>query len=299
MRRRIREQRGLTLIEVLVSSMLAIIVLTAVLGAFEQFHAHSVTERARADAQDRARGAVDLMARGLRNGAGSAAGGGVLERASSYDVVFKSVDAISGPQGANVSGLMRVRYCLDSSDSSHEVLWMESQRWTTATPPAAPTTTTCPGTGWDAKQQLALNLVNVVGGQSRPLFTFSPTGWAQPSDVAGVEIDLVVDVRPGYQPRESRLESTVSLRNLNRSPTARFTCTAEANGHAVCDASASTDPDGQALAYQWTLDGTAVAGAAGDRLDQGNLSSGAHTFSLTVTDPGGLTSTQSQTVTMP
>ena len=34
MRRRISEQRGLTLIEVLVSSMLSIIVLTAVLGAF-------------------------------------------------------------------------------------------------------------------------------------------------------------------------------------------------------------------------------------------------------------------------
>ena len=101
----IRDQRGLTAIEMLVASTLSIIVLSAVLGAFESFHTHSLKERRRADAQDRARGAIDLMARGLRNGSGAVSGGGVLERASSYDVAFKTVDSTLGAQGSNSSGL--------------------------------------------------------------------------------------------------------------------------------------------------------------------------------------------------
>ncbi|MDX6659401.1 MAG: hypothetical protein QOJ55_223 [Solirubrobacteraceae bacterium] len=297
---RIRNQRGFTLIETLVAATLSIIVLTAVLGAFEAFHTHSQKERLRADAQDRARGAVDLMARSLRNGAGSAAGGGVLERAGAYDLIFKTVDATGGAQGANTNGLMRARYCVDASDPSHEAVWMQTQRWTTATPPSAPTALPCPGTGWDANQQQVLNAVNVIGGQSRPLFTFSPVSWAAPSDIAGVGIDLVVDVKPGSRPGESRLQSTVSLRNLNRSPTARLTCTPGSNGHAVCDGSASADADGQVLSYTWAMDGSPVLGATGYRLDQGNLASGTtHTFTLTVTDPGGLSNTQTQTVPMP
>jgi hypothetical protein len=91
----------------------------------------------------------------------------------------------------------------------------------------------------------------------------------------------------------------VTLRNLNHTPTSALTCQAGQNGHALCDASASTDPDNQALAFSWKVDGTTVAETS-YQLDQPSLASGStHTFTVTVTDPGGLTANTSRTLTMP
>jgi len=65
----------------------------------------------------------------------------------------------------------------------------------------------------------------------------------------------------------------------------------------LLNASQSLDPEGQALAYQWSLNGTAIVGATNVRHTYPGLPAGSsQTFTLTVTDPGGLTHQLSRSV---
>ena len=64
---------------------------------------------------------------------------------------------------------------------------------------------------------------------------------------------------------------------------------------ATLDGSLSSDPDGDALTFVWT-EGTTVVGNTA--VVQLNLSLGAHTFTLTVTDPAGLSSSADTHVTI-
>ena len=69
------------------------------------------------------------------------------------------------------------------------------------------------------------------------------------------------------------------------------------NGTSVTlNGSASSDPDGDVLSYVWKDQGGNVVGATA--IVQLTLSSGTHTFTLTVTDPGGLSSSATTQVTI-
>jgi probable HAF family extracellular repeat protein len=61
----------------------------------------------------------------------------------------------------------------------------------------------------------------------------------------------------------------------------------------MLDGSGSSDPDSDSLTYSWTENGTEIATGATPSL---NLCPGTHRFTLTVTDPEGLTSTDTVTV---
>jgi hypothetical protein len=108
-----------------------------------------------------------------------------------------------------------------------------------------------------------------------------------------------VDANTSTDPRATDLQSSVTLRNLNRMPTAGLNCQPESNGHATCDASSSIDPDGENLTYSWTMDGSPLSSTT-SRVDQSSLAShSTHSFTVTVTDPGGLTSSATRSITMP
>jgi PKD repeat protein len=192
---------------------------------------------------------------------------------------------------------MRVRYCLSDSNPENETVYQQVRRWTTAEAPAVPASTACPdnsSSDWDSASPVVTNVINRFGGQPRPLFVYSATTTPQ---IVTVEANLWIDLNPNLQPDETQLTTSVSLRNANRPPVVSFTATS-INGHVLLNASESRDPEGQALTYKW-LDGNKVLPSTSEQYETEELKKGStHTFTLEVSDPGGLTSSTSQTVTI-
>src|SRR5436190_1271325 len=74
--------------------------------------------------------------------------------------------------GANAANVKRERWCLDDGDPKNEKLYIQDQTWTDQDTPAMPSTSACPGGGWNTTMVMASNLTNKYNGLSRPLFTF-------------------------------------------------------------------------------------------------------------------------------
>ena len=293
---RLREQDGFTLVEMLVVCLLMIIVLTATLDALDVFGKTTATNRQVSDAQDTARNTLDRMTWELRNATAYQAttSGSAVTRSGPWDIIFKTVDPLSVPGGsANTYNVERVRYCLNTTT---QTLYREAQTWTTSTAPNAPSDTACPGTGWPTARVVATNLVN---GGTRRVFTYNDQDANDvnapapaSADISAVRVSLFVDPNPGQPPAETSLTTGAFIRNQNRRPTAVCSATLSRNGHVFLNASASVDPEGGMLSYQWTdstetsaLDQTAA------NFDYVPATSGSHTFGVTVTDDSGLKST--------
>ncbi len=300
---RAREQSGFTLIELLVGMIITLVVFSGVLYALQVFQQESHNDQARNEIQDNARTTIDRMSHQLRNvAAPSPSSAGALELAGPYDIVFETVNpTVVYPN--NPTNQMRVRYCLDASSSTNETLWFQTQTWTSATVPSVPSTSTCPGplTGtnpWTTKQVLVSNVTNEIYNQDRELFSYAPIGATSPAQINSVEVDVFLDSNPGKQPGETELKSGIYLRNSFAAPIASFTLS-QVNGQVLLDASSSTDPNGQALSYQWSLDGTSIPAGTTQQYNAGSFTHGSvHTFGLTVTSTGGLTDQTSKMVTI-
>jgi type II secretory pathway pseudopilin PulG len=295
----LRDEQGISLTEVLVAMTLAVVVFGIAVSAFSAF----VNERARTDrrteSQDQARTAVTRVSADLRS-AMSAGGAGSepIQQRSSFDLVFLLPLRTATPAAlaTNPRGLTHVRLCLDASSGGDGRLWRQTAPYGTGSP-TAPATSTCPSSAWPRQEVVASNLVNHRTSPATPLFTWTLDPAGQVTDVA---VRPVVDVDLGTGKPPTQLRTKVALRNSNRPPTAALNCQGLANGHAVCDASGSTDPDGEALSFTWTMDGTPLPLEATFRLDQPSLPSGSsHVFTVTVKDSGGLTTTETRTVVMP
>jgi prepilin-type N-terminal cleavage/methylation domain-containing protein len=299
---RVGGQAGMTLIEVLVAMVMTLLIFGAVGTSLNVFERDSGTDQLRHEAQDKARSAIDRLTGELRNVAAPSKGSpGALEEAAPYSIVFQTVSSSQIFGGENKANQMRVRYCLDASTPSSETVWREGQTWTTATPPSMPPTTQCPSPvnpQWSIKAQLVSNVTNRINEQNRALFYYDSS---ERSKIRSVEADVFINVAPTKaHPGETELKDGVLLRNSLLAPTASFTLTQFGNHQVLLNGSASGDPNGQALAYQWYLDGSAMAGWTTQEYETraGEVSVGSHTFKLTVTDTAGLTASVQQTVTI-
>jgi type II secretory pathway pseudopilin PulG len=274
----LRDERGMTLVELLVAMTMLIGALGASLVVLTTLRTTSSAAEQRAGDAQLARVQVDRLARQLRNLASPTyEQPQAVDKADPFDIVFQTVDPV-GPNGQNATNVQRVRYCLEGATGR---LWSQSQRWTTAVAPAAPATGACPGgTGWSDTRTVAQGVVNRQGGQDRPLFLFDTT---VTTEISRVRVDLHVEDGPGSGVVGTRVQTGVFLRNQNRRPVASFTYTLSAGRHVLLNGSPSTDPEGEPLKYVW-YDGTTKIGE-GVTLDYAAPSSGTRTITLRVYDP--------------
>lgn len=317
---RIGDERGFTLVELLVTMAIGIVVLGTVLSVLDVFQTNARFIQLRNENQDTTRNTLDRLSRQLRNivarTTSLGAVPGALEQAAKYEITFETVDTTKSSGGENKLNAMRVRYCLDNSNPEDEILWEQIRRWTKSEAPALPTSgepeseSTCPdrakeGTSepdWNTTTQVVQNITNREGGQKRPLFTYSAK---ETPEILAVYVDMFLNLNPKQtKPGEAELTSGVSLRNANRRPIAEFTTTLEntkeVNKRYVhLNASASYDPDGLSLKYRWWENGAELTTTSQQYVTKEAFATGTSPkFKLEVTNPGGLSASTEKAVTI-
>ena len=284
MSRTMRDERGLTLIEVLLAMTLMLIVLGATLGTFNQFERNVKTNDQQNQAQEEARRGLDLMSRDLRNLASPTVDLPLaVDLDGAFDLIFQSEGKDKLDTSLNEQNTTRVRYCLNADEGT---IYRQTQMWEEAAAPVAPSTAACPSTdaGWDRTISVAHNVVN----GTRALFTYNSTVRDRITEVTS---QVFVDVNPDRTPEEVDLQTTVFLRNQNRIPTAVFTWAPMPDTSVFLNASESSDPEEKPLNYLW-YDVTDAAGPddPGEFLGDGIVLTkpfeepGTRTIRLVVTD---------------
>lgn len=285
----LRSERGeIGLTQLLVAMVISTVILGATLTTFEQFVVGNNQTNERNDAQQEARGAVDQLARHLRNLASPTENQPqAIDSAGPSDLVFKTVDPNGPNAGANATNVKRVRYCVSAGGT----LWSQTQTWTTAAVPGPPAATPCGAQGgWTSQQELVRSLTN----GARPLFTYNA---ATPADISSMHVEMYLDRDPGTRPLETTLSTGVFLRNQNRRPTASFTATPSGALGIVLNASASLDPEGQTLRYEWYVNGGSTPAGTGPRFTLPAAVGSTSTIKLVVSDPAALEAESTTTVT--
>ncbi len=259
-----RDERGFTLIELLLVMSLALGILGATLTSFTNYYRSQKTNQTLNDSAQESRNAMDLAARQLRNLANQdpSQQTTTIARALPFDLVFQTSDP----------SRKWVRYCLDTaatggqpSSASRGMLW-ESET-ATATAPTAGMMGSCPGTGWVSRRIVADFATNRMGGRDYPVFTYScaagapascPASATDYTRITNIGAQLYIDTNPGTAPDELRVVSSIFLRNQNEAPVADFSATAAGTRNVILNGSASTDPEGRTLAYDWFLGNGAI-----------------------------------------
>jgi prepilin-type N-terminal cleavage/methylation domain-containing protein len=286
---RLRDDSGFTLVELLVSMSLMTIVIGATLSVLELVQRQSADATVRVDSRDQIRTTLDRLIKPLRSAVETSAG--MVEYVSGTEVVWQSVGSTVPAAGStNATGLERNRICLDTTSGR---IYLQTKSFTGAAPalPATPPQCGAIGTDYDTAKLLGSNISN---GASRAVFTYDyRSGSTLLKDLQGIKVGLFLDANgPTRPPDEVRLSTAIALRNVNQAPTASFPQPAVIGGHALLNAAPSSDPEGGSLTYAWYLDGSPNPVGTDVRLDQGGLLSGStHNFTLTVTDPSGLSDT--------
>jgi type II secretory pathway component PulJ len=295
-------EAGFTFIEVMLAMGLMLIVFAATLTIFTTVERGHRDNQALNDSQMQARQATDTLARKLRNLASPSNGSTAadqqpLERAQPQDLVFRTVRADGAPTASNPQNLERYRYCLGTD----EVLYEQRQTWT-GTLPGVPAGAACPGAGYTETRRIAQHVVNA----GRPVFhyqgspvpgTYSELTAVNPADfptAIALRSTIYVDPDVNHRPGAATLTTRVFLRNQNRPPLPEFSMTASAN-KLTLNGSASSDPEGKPLEYQWFDNGVAIKDSKGVTIPRSanavltfKAASGAHSIELEITDVGNL-----------
>jgi type II secretory pathway component PulJ len=305
MTRIVRDETGIMLVELLLAATLMLVVLGATLVTLTTFQSNTRINELQNDNQEDIRQAVDQLSRELRNHAVATqqAPQGIISL-TGYDIVFQTVAATKPAGSSNNENLERVRYCLDTSNLRNEKIWSQEQTWTSATPPAVPSTASCPDSAWGNQRFIADKITSRFdpSAQStprdRPIFTANSSTIGQ---ITRIDLTLFLDTTPGggpiNAPDETRIDSGIFLRNQNQVPVAAFTTAVTGSRHIILNASTSSDPENQSLTYTWK-DGSTTIDGTGQTVDY-PATSGSHSMTLTVKDPGGLSASATQTVTVP
>lgn len=270
------------LVELLVVVVLSSVVLGATLTTFTQFEQNTGVNQRQNEAQEQVRVGIAGVARELRNLASPTDERPfAVVRASGSDLVFQSVRGTT---------TRRVRYCVDTT--AHR-LWRQVQ----LLPFSDPSSSACPDASWGS-QRTAIG--NVVNG-SRPVFHYNVE---DPLGITEISTTVWVDVNPGVEPIETSLQTSIFLRNQNRSPTA--IATADLSGSSVIlNGSESFDPEGRSLRFFWyddaTTDNSPICGNLPSEVPQTGCvgtgivttytppAPGPRNIVLVVADPAGLT----------
>ena len=306
---RLRDESGISLVELMTSMVLSLIVLGAALSIGTSAVRHRESTERHNDAQQQARTGLERIARQLRNLASptdlvdpTKNKPMSVERNDRYDLVFRTVEDVNGSTAANPTGVKRVRYCLDSTTPEKGVLWRQEQTPDqVAASPTPPPPSSCPGPQWNSERVVAQNVVNRINGQDRPLWVFAADGrlltYNRPEDLPDatrIEARLWIDPTPNTLESETPLSTSILLRNQNREPVALFS--SSLSGRTVqLNGSASNDPENEQLTYEWFEGDTKI----GDGLvfSVSYAAAGSHTYTLRVTDQAGLQGvSQPQTV---
>lgn len=316
-------QHGFSLIELLVAMSMMIVILGATLTVLEVFTRQAQGSTQRNDAQDRARLGIDLIVRQLRNISSPIASPKLVERAAPNDLVFQTVGP--GPVGANASGAQRVRYCIPqdtaAGSANNEVLYSQTQTWTTAQPPASPWTADasvsipCPDNSAATLAQSVSRGTIVVPSVTnryqmrtdRPAFSCNNVDCSTLSDLStilSVQVDLFVNPTPQIPGAQTELRSAAYLRNQLRSPVASFSTTPAGSGGVLLNGGTSYSPDGEDLSYTWACtspspcSGASTLAGSGTGLVYWNPGPGTYTVTLLTTDTTGLSDTATGVVTV-
>ncbi|MDQ3677859.1 MAG: prepilin-type N-terminal cleavage/methylation domain-containing protein [Actinomycetota bacterium] len=251
---RSRDESGFSLIELLTAMTITLVVLSATLLTYNTFLTNDARARKLDESQDKVRLAVDRVARQLRNLATPTDAGSSIDLASSYDFMFLTSDPVK----------RRVRYCLEpSAGGTNEKLWFQAASGVGDPTPAM--TSACPGSGWDQRSLISDRVVNRIGAADRPVFSFgcskrTPAGQSCTSSsslyprVLSARVDVYVDVNAADKPpAATRLSSAVYLRNQNEPPVASWVQPPSilSSRTLLFNGSASDDPEGRTLLYQW------------------------------------------------
>jgi hypothetical protein len=258
MRRRLADESGMSLAEVLTAMVIGLALLGGVLTTFNSFYQADHDNNKRNDTTEAARTALDTQVRQLRNLA-KRVQSPVIDTLGSYDLIFQTSDP----------SRTWVRYCLNTgAPASTE----RAKLWTAelAAPASATTSTvssamrgTCPGTGWSKSAVVADYVTNRRGGRDRPMFAYTCiTGTASCTStvatydqVVNVNAELFLDTSPGTGPTELRVASGVYLRNQNQAPVAAFVSSRGSQSRTIVfNASGSTDYEGRTMDYYWFKD---------------------------------------------
>jgi prepilin-type N-terminal cleavage/methylation domain-containing protein len=291
---RLRSERGMTLIELLIAMTLSLLLLGSTLGVFTTMERNSSRSQDQLDAQREARTASEILALRLRNLAAPTASslitidpGKLIERATAQDLVFRSIKPTGTPSAQNPTNVQRDRFCVTAGR-----LYRQTQSWTT-TDPGLPTGACGVASGWTNTRVLAQHISN----GARPAFgylssvngTVSEASSVDTTDISAVQSiqsirsDLFVDAKANVAPRETELTSRIFLRNQNRKPLADFTVTCTGVGRGVVlNGSTSSDPEDGPLTFEWRDAGVKIG--AGVTWTATSLSAGTHTFTVNVTD---------------